>query len=200
MISIFCMIVRPGKFTEVNFSKYFHEHGRGRAPGFNGRVLQLTGTLRLTGVRPLDYPQDDSPTTPMEVVQGMEAAATSSTSGAHEPPAAAAAEVVATPSEREPPAAPLRRRLVRPPRQPRARHVDVLSDMQSQCASSLEQGTDLLRVVESISSNMRRLALAAEESTALLRRSAEAVERAASAQEAILRELREGGRSTQGTF
>ncbi|KAL1483282.1 hypothetical protein MTO96_033298 [Rhipicephalus appendiculatus] len=38
-----------------------------------------------------------------------------------------------------------------------------------------------------------------QESTALLRRSAEAVERATSAQEAILRELR-GGRSTQGTF
>ncbi|KAL1446895.1 hypothetical protein MTO96_044455, partial [Rhipicephalus appendiculatus] len=99
--------------------------GGGRAPGFNGRVLQLTGTLRLTGVRPLDYQRDDAPpTAPMEVVQGM---ATSST------------------SERQPPAAPPRRRPVRPPRQPRARRVDVLSDMQLQCARSLEQGTDLLR-------------------------------------------------------
>ncbi|KAL1425112.1 hypothetical protein MTO96_019461 [Rhipicephalus appendiculatus] len=172
--------------------------GGGRAPGFYGRVLQLTGTLWLTGVRPLDYQQDDAPTAPMEVVQGMEAAARSSTSGAHEPPAAAAAEVVATPPERQPPAAPPRRRPARLPRQPRACRVDVLTDMQSQCAHSLEQGTDLLRVLESISCNMRRLALAAEESTALLRRSAEAVERAASTQEAILRELREGAGPRRG--
>ncbi|KAL1482374.1 hypothetical protein MTO96_014777, partial [Rhipicephalus appendiculatus] len=151
--------------------------GGGRAPGFYGRVLELTGTLRLTGVRPLDYQQDDAPpTAPMEVVQGM---ASSST------------------SERQPPIAPPRRRPVRPPRQPRARRVDLLSDMQSQCARSLEQGTDLLRVLESIGRNMRRLALAAEENTALLRRSAEAAERTASAQEAILRELRAGRHSEE---
>ncbi|KAL1457309.1 hypothetical protein MTO96_043521, partial [Rhipicephalus appendiculatus] len=75
------------------------EHGRGgRASGFHGRVLQLTGTLRLTGVWPLDYEQDDAPPAPMEVVQSMEAAGTRSTSGAREPPAAAAVEAVATPS------------------------------------------------------------------------------------------------------
>ncbi|KAL1478654.1 hypothetical protein MTO96_034931 [Rhipicephalus appendiculatus] len=84
--------------------------GGGRASGFHGSVLQLTGTLRLTGVRPLDYQQ----------------------------------------------------------------------------------------VLEFISCNMRRLALAAEESTALLRRTAEAMERAASAQEAILRELREGAGPRRG--
>ncbi|KAL1485531.1 hypothetical protein MTO96_047299, partial [Rhipicephalus appendiculatus] len=41
--------------------------GGGRATGFHGRVRQLTGTLRLTGMRPLDYQQDDAPTAPMEV-------------------------------------------------------------------------------------------------------------------------------------
>ncbi|KAL1447061.1 hypothetical protein MTO96_028674 [Rhipicephalus appendiculatus] len=131
--------VRLGLATSV-----FGAQAGGVPPGFYGRVLELTGTLRLTGVRPLDYQQDDAPpTAPMEVVQGM---ASSSTSAADEPPAAAAAE--ATPSERQPPTAPPRRRPVRPPRQPRARRVDLLSDMQSQCARSLEQGTDLLRVLE----------------------------------------------------
>ncbi|KAL1443770.1 hypothetical protein MTO96_030182, partial [Rhipicephalus appendiculatus] len=78
--------------------------GGGRAPGFHGNVLQLTGTLRLTGVRPLDYQQIPSPL-PRHLDGGL---------------------------------------LARPG-QPRARRSDVLTDMQSQCASSLGQGTDLLR-------------------------------------------------------
>ncbi|KAL1477278.1 hypothetical protein MTO96_035860 [Rhipicephalus appendiculatus] len=132
------------------------EHGRGGVPpGFNGRVLQLSGTLRLTGVRPLDYQQDDASTALMEVVQGMEAAATSSTSDTME-------KCIA---------------------------FNLVHQLQVHMSRRQLQPPKLHhQVLESISSSMRRLALAAEESTALLRQSAEAVERAPSAQEAFLRE------------
>ncbi|KAL1421985.1 hypothetical protein MTO96_022556 [Rhipicephalus appendiculatus] len=39
------------------FAEVQRSTGGGRAPGFHGRVLQHTGTLRLTGVLPLDYQQ-----------------------------------------------------------------------------------------------------------------------------------------------
>ncbi|KAH7936172.1 hypothetical protein HPB52_019443 [Rhipicephalus sanguineus] len=114
--------------------------GRGRASGFRGRVLQLTGTLRLTGARPLDYQEDDAPPAEMEVT--TEVAGTSATSTG--PPKPAAAEPAAMPSD-APTAPPRQRRPARPPRQRRPRRVDVLTDIQAQCAESLHQGTDLLR-------------------------------------------------------
>ncbi|KAH7936271.1 hypothetical protein HPB52_021312 [Rhipicephalus sanguineus] len=94
-------------------------------------------------------------------------------------------------------APPRQRRPVRPPRQRRPLRVDVLTGILAQCAESLLQGTDLLRVAEAMRSSMERLAIAAERNTALLRRTAEAAERAADAREAILAELR-GRASLQG--
>ncbi|KAL1476447.1 hypothetical protein MTO96_036492 [Rhipicephalus appendiculatus] len=70
--------------------------------------------------------------------------------------------------------------------------METLVGLQEIYSVQHHEGFDF-QELESISSNMRRLALAAEESTALLRRSAEAVERAPSAQEACLRESETGG-------
>ncbi|KAH7976191.1 hypothetical protein HPB52_009531 [Rhipicephalus sanguineus] len=103
------------------------------------------------------------------------------------PQTPAAAEPAATPTD-----AP-----TAPPRQRRPRRVDVLTDIQAQCAENLFQGTDLLRVAEAMRSSIEQLAIVAERNTALLRRTAEAAERAADAQEALLAELR-GRASLQG--
>ncbi|KAH7951290.1 hypothetical protein HPB52_007713 [Rhipicephalus sanguineus] len=125
--------------------------GGGRASGFRGRVLQLTGTLRLTGARRLDYQADTAPPAPMEVT--TEVAGTSATSTGPQTPAAA--QPAATPAG-APTAPPRQRRPVRPPRQRRPLRVDVLTDIQAQCAESLLQGTDLLRVAEAMRSSMER--------------------------------------------
>ncbi|KAH7961803.1 hypothetical protein HPB52_012236 [Rhipicephalus sanguineus] len=112
----------------------------GRASGFRGRVLQLTGTLHLTGVPPLDYQEDDAPLAPMEVVASTEVAGTSATStGPDNCSSRAGSYAIGCPTA--PP-----RRPARPPRQRRPQRMDILTDIQAQCAESLHQGTDLLRV------------------------------------------------------
>ncbi|KAL1476823.1 hypothetical protein MTO96_036214 [Rhipicephalus appendiculatus] len=141
-----------------------------RAPGFRGRVLQLTGTLRQSGVTDLPFQeQADVPAAAMEVVvestdeaAGVRSAATQ----AHDPPRGA--ERVAT--------APVLQRPVRPPRRPRPRRVDILSAMSAQGARGVEQGGEILRTLHRIELSTTRLAVG--------------VERTAAAQERILRELR----------
>ncbi|KAL1442880.1 hypothetical protein MTO96_046209, partial [Rhipicephalus appendiculatus] len=49
--------VQDARQDSAAIAKLQRGTGGGRASGFHGRVLQLTGTLRLTGVRPLDYQQ-----------------------------------------------------------------------------------------------------------------------------------------------
>nr|XP_054921061.1 uncharacterized protein LOC129381872 [Dermacentor andersoni] len=114
--------------------------GGGRLHGFHGRVLQLTGTVRLHGVTDLPYQeQADVPTYGMEVVVEDEAAGVSTATPAEDPPRGAA------PAERVA-AAPVLQHPVRPPRRQRPRRVDTLTTMSSQCARSLEQGDEVLQV------------------------------------------------------
>ncbi|XP_049524032.1 uncharacterized protein LOC125945784 [Dermacentor silvarum] len=113
--------------------------GGGRAPGFHGRVLNLTGMVRLRGVADLPYQeQADVPTAAMEVV--VEAADVRSTATPAEDPPRGASD-----SERVA-AAPVLQRPVRPPRRQRPRRVDTLTTMSSQCARSLEQDDEMLQV------------------------------------------------------
>ncbi|KAH7934278.1 hypothetical protein HPB49_024298 [Dermacentor silvarum] len=109
----------------------------GRAPGFHGRILNLTGMVRLRGVADLPHQEADVPTAAMEVV--VEAADVRSTATpAEDPPRGASdSETVA--------AVPVLQRPVRPPRRQRPRRVDTLTTMSSQCARSLEQGDEMLQ-------------------------------------------------------
>ncbi|XP_075546201.1 uncharacterized protein LOC142579660 [Dermacentor variabilis] len=144
--------------------------GGGRLHGFHGRVLQLTGTVRLHGVTDLPYQeQADVPTYAMEVVVEDEAAGVSTATPAEDPPRGAA------PAERVA-AAPVLQHPVRPPRRQRPRRVDTLTTMSSQCARSLEQGDEVLQVLRRIEASTTRLAVAAE--------------RTAAAQEGILEQVR----------
>ncbi|KAH7948922.1 hypothetical protein HPB49_003438 [Dermacentor silvarum] len=111
--------------------------GGGRAPGFHGRVLNLTGMVRLRGVADLPYQEADVPTAAMEVV--VEAADVRSTATPAEDPPRGASD-----SERVA-AAPVLQRPVRPPRRQRPRRVDTLTTMSSQCARSLEQDDEMLQ-------------------------------------------------------
>ncbi|XP_075527115.1 uncharacterized protein LOC142559400 [Dermacentor variabilis] len=146
--------------------------GGGRLHGFQGRVLQLTGTVRLHGVTDLPcQEQAGVPTCAMEVVVQAtdEAAGVRST---------------ATPTE-DPPrgASPIERVAVASVLQPcsattstATATVDTLTTMLSQCVRSVEQGDEMLQVLRRIEVSTTRLAVAAE--------------RTAAAQEGILEQVR----------
>ncbi|XP_054922947.1 uncharacterized protein [Dermacentor andersoni] len=149
----------------------FRSTGGGRLHGFRGRVLHLTGTVRLHGVTDLPYQeQADVPTAAMEVVVQDEAAGVRSTvTPAEDPPRGA------SPTERVA-AAPVLQHPVRPPRRQRPRRVDTLTTMSSQCTRSVEQGDEMPQVLRRIEASTTRLAVAAE--------------RTAAAQEGILEQVR----------
>ncbi|KAH6920837.1 hypothetical protein HPB50_028176 [Hyalomma asiaticum] len=111
----------------------------GGAPGFRGRVLQVTGMSQVAGLPVgLPYQEASVPRAAQEVeVQSEEAGGPSTATQLDQPPQEAGTQEVAT--------APVLRRRVRPRPRLRPRRADTLVALSSQCAHSVSQGDEMLR-------------------------------------------------------
>ncbi|KAH7979624.1 hypothetical protein HPB49_010213 [Dermacentor silvarum] len=152
--------------------------GMGRAPGFRGRVLQLTGTGRFRGVTYLPSQEIEHTRSRVRVHESRVRATRKALLALFQ------RRCDETPGRILRAERPLRQYHgllngadlefaiillqypVRPPRGQRPRRVDTLTTLSLQCARSLELGDEMLQVLRRTAQSTTRLAVAAENTAA----------------------------------